>query len=183
MARVRQEATCLQRPLRLGDGCCLRYALLLYPGDRSCTLSFGSWGPRHERQHSLCETSHGLTPRTKVRFITMGGRSKLVKAARSVSAAARAASSRRRARAAGASRALPPLDQSRPPTMGALRRKSGGTRFRSNEWGEPRSTRGSSATAAPACWEHVPRTHSHAPHSGRTHKIFNPRAPSHLYAG
>ena len=114
---------------------------------------------------SLCETSHGLTPREKVRFITMGGRSKLVKAARSVSAAARAASSRRRARAAGASRALPPLDQSRPPTMGALRRKSGGTRFRSNEWGEPRSTRGSSATAAPACWEHVPRTHSHAPHT------------------
>ena len=55
MARVRQEATCLQRPLRLGDGCCLRYALLLYPGDRSCTLSFGSWGPRHERQHCrLC---------------------------------------------------------------------------------------------------------------------------------
>ena len=131
----------------------------------------------------LCETSHGLTPRTKVRFITMGGRSKLVKAARSVSAAARAASSRRRARAAGASRALPPLDQSRPPTMGALRRKSGGTRFRSNEWGEPRSTRGSSATAAPACWEHVPRTHSHAPHSGRTHKTSNPRAPPPNCAG
>ena len=139
--------------------------------------------PSMPTERTLCETCHRLTPRAKVRFITMGGPSKLVKAARSVRAAARAASPGRRARAARASRALPTLDQSRPPTMGALRRKSGGTRFRSNEWGEPRSTRGSAATAAPACWEHVPRTHSHAPHSGRTHKIFNPRAPSHLYAG
>ena len=58
----------------------------------------------------LCGIPLEPTPRGKVRFFLMKGLTKAVKAARSVSAAARVACSAARVRAQGASRALPPLE-------------------------------------------------------------------------